>query len=87
MSHSLPLTPPTTLNPATLPVIHPAIHPAILAKELNKTFDKTNSVNDLTFTIQQGESVAFLGPNGAGKSTTIKMISGILTPTSGTATL
>lgn len=42
-----------------------------------------HAVNDLNFTIEKGEIVAFIGPNGAGKSTTVKMMSGILTPTSG----
>ncbi len=43
------------------------------------------AVNDLSFDLQPGESVAFLGPNGAGKSTTIKILCGILTPSSGAA--
>lgn len=43
----------------------------------------TYAVENLSFSIQQGEVVAFLGPNGAGKSTTIKMLCGILSPTSG----
>ncbi|MCW6653566.1 ATP-binding cassette domain-containing protein [Aerococcaceae bacterium NML210727] len=43
----------------------------------------TEVVKAINFNIQQGEVVGFLGPNGAGKSTTIKMLSGILTPTSG----
>ncbi len=42
-----------------------------------------NAVNDISFTIEKGEIVAYIGPNGAGKSTTVKMLSGILTPTSG----
>jgi ABC-2 type transport system ATP-binding protein len=42
-----------------------------------------NAVQDLNLSIQKGECIAFIGPNGAGKSTTIKMLSGILTPTSG----
>ena len=42
-----------------------------------------HAVNDLTFHIDKGEIVGFIGPNGAGKSTTIKMMSGILTPTKG----
>ena len=41
------------------------------------------AVDHISFTIQPGEAVAFLGPNGAGKTTTIKMLTGILTPTSG----
>ncbi|MCU0315032.1 MAG: ATP-binding cassette domain-containing protein [Fimbriimonadaceae bacterium] len=45
------------------------------------------AVTDITFSIQPGEIVGFLGPNGAGKTTTIKMLSGILFPTSGKATV
>lgn len=41
------------------------------------------AVDDVSFTINQGEIVGYIGPNGAGKSTTIKMLTGILTPTSG----
>lgn len=41
------------------------------------------AVNDISFSIERGEIVAYIGPNGAGKSTTVKMMSGILTPTSG----
>lgn len=41
------------------------------------------AIEDLSFSIAQGETVAFIGPNGAGKSTTIKMLTGILHPTSG----
>ena len=48
--------------------------------------DKTfKAVQDLSFDLLPGESVAFLGPNGAGKSTTIKILCGILAPTSGSA--
>lgn len=43
------------------------------------------SVDDLSFHIGKGEIVGFVGPNGAGKSTTIKMLTGILKPTEGTA--
>lgn len=42
------------------------------------------AVKDISFTIKKGEIVGYIGPNGAGKSTTIKMMSGIMTPTSGT---
>lgn len=42
-----------------------------------------NAVNDVTFSIKKGEIVGYIGPNGAGKSTTIKMLSGILKPDSG----
>lgn len=43
-----------------------------------------HAVSNVSFTIGRGEKVAFIGPNGAGKSTTIKMLTGILSPTSGT---
>lgn len=43
-----------------------------------------NAVNDISFGVEQGEIIGFVGPNGAGKSTTIKMITGILSPSGGT---
>jgi ABC-2 type transport system ATP-binding protein len=45
------------------------------------------AVNDINFTVKQGEMVGYIGENGAGKSTTIKMLTGILTPTSGQITV
>jgi ABC-2 type transport system ATP-binding protein len=48
---------------------------------------EVEAVKGINLTIQQGEFVGFLGPNGAGKTTTLKMLSGILHPTSGTATV
>lgn len=61
---------------------------SIEAKNITKVFgDKNNfiAVDDLSFHLVPGESVAFLGPNGAGKSTTIKILCGILNPSSGVA--
>lgn len=52
---------------------------------LTKKFGSFTAVNNVSFTATQGEVVGFLGPNGAGKSTTMKMITGFLAPTSGTA--
>ncbi|MGI8975911.1 MAG: ABC transporter ATP-binding protein [Thermomicrobiales bacterium] len=49
--------------------------------------DTVNAVSDITFDIQPGEMVGYIGQNGAGKSTTIKMLCGILVPTSGSATV
>ncbi len=43
------------------------------------------AVDEVSFTIEAGEVVGFLGPNGAGKTTTLKMLSGLLSPTSGVA--
>ena len=51
---------------------------------LTKSFGTITAVNGVSFTVGQGEVLGFLGPNGAGKSTTMKMITGFLTPTSGT---
>jgi ABC-2 type transport system ATP-binding protein len=50
-----------------------------------KTLRELTAVSDLDLHIQQGEKVAFIGPNGAGKSTTLKMLCGLLRPTSGKA--
>jgi ABC-2 type transport system ATP-binding protein len=52
---------------------------------LVKAFGTHRAVNDISFTIQEGEVFGLLGPNGAGKSTTIKMLTTLLSPTSGQA--
>ncbi len=51
---------------------------------LSPAYEERRAVDDVSFSIEPGESVGYLGPNGAGKSTTIKMLTGILVPTSGT---
>lgn len=48
---------------------------------------EVHAVRDVSFTIDEGEMVAFLGPNGAGKTTTLKLLSGLIVPTSGSATV
>lgn len=53
-------------------------------QKLTKSFGSILAVDGVSFTVGQGEVLGFLGPNGAGKSTTMKMITGFLTPTSGT---
>lgn len=50
---------------------------------LRPRYKTVNAVSDISFDIKRGESVAFLGPNGAGKTTTIKMLTGLIHPTSG----
>ena len=48
-----------------------------------REYEIKRAVDDVSFTVGDGELVGYVGPNGAGKSTTIKMLSGILTPTAG----
>jgi ABC-2 type transport system ATP-binding protein len=57
--------------------------PAIQTAGLTKQFDSFTAVDDLSLTVHQGEIFGFLGPNGAGKTTTIRMLLGLLAPTSG----
>jgi ABC-2 type transport system ATP-binding protein len=56
-------------------------------KNLTKRFGNFTAVDDLSLTVSPGEILGFLGPNGAGKTTTIKMMTGILKPTRGTAVI
>ncbi len=60
---------------------------AITVKTLHKTFGDFTAVKDVSFDAAEGEVLSLLGPNGAGKSTTISMLSGLLEPTSGDATI
>lgn len=56
---------------------------AALRSLVRRKTREVKAVNDITFQVTQGEIVGFLGPNGAGKTTTLKMLSGLLYPTSG----
>ena len=56
-------------------------------KNLKKCFGDFQAVKGVSFSVKEGEVLGFLGPNGAGKSTTMRMITGFLPPTSGTAVL
>jgi viologen exporter family transport system ATP-binding protein len=68
---------------------------AISTHELSKEFSagrgrdrrRVEAVRDITFSVERGERLAYIGPNGAGKSTSIKMLTGILHPTRGEATV
>lgn len=53
----------------------------------HREFKEVHAVENVSFRIDQGEMVAFLGPNGAGKTTTLKLLSGLIFPTAGTATV
>jgi len=59
----------------------------ISCSQLTKRFGAVTAVNSLSLVVAKGTICAFLGPNGAGKSTTVKMLSGLLAPTSGHATV
>jgi ABC-2 type transport system ATP-binding protein len=59
----------------------------ISVNHLTKRYASQLAVDDLTFDIPGGQIVGFLGPNGAGKSTTLKMLTGMIEPTSGSATI
>ncbi len=56
-------------------------------ENLTKKFGRFTAVNSISFSVKKGEIFGFLGPNGAGKSTTIRMLCGILKPTSGSGTV
>jgi ABC-2 type transport system ATP-binding protein len=59
----------------------------IEARSLSKNFGSIVAVDSLSFEVGSGEVLGFLGPNGAGKSTTMKMLTGFLAPSAGTATI
>ncbi|MGP8010633.1 MAG: ABC transporter ATP-binding protein [Acidimicrobiales bacterium] len=61
--------------------------PVLEARELVKRFGDLTAVKGVSFTIERGESFGFLGPNGAGKTSTMRMISAVSQPTSGSLTI
>src|SRR5262245_52213739 len=61
--------------------------PAIAARELTRRFGKLTAVDHVTLEIPRARIYGFLGPNGSGKSTTIRMLCGLLRPTSGECTV
>jgi ABC-2 type transport system ATP-binding protein len=70
-----PLSPPSTLHPL----------PAIVARDLTRRFGTFTAVDRISFSVDAGEVFGFLGANGAGKTTAIRMLTGLLAPTSGEA--
>ncbi len=65
----------------------PELENAVVIENLVKRFGEFVAVDSLNLTVRKGEVFGFLGPNGAGKSTTIRMLCGLLTPTSGRASV
>ena len=61
--------------------------PMIEARGLSKFYGPFVAIQDVTFTVPKGQVAAFLGPNGAGKSTTMKILTGFLAPSEGSATI
>ena len=59
----------------------------IHASDLTKVFGKSAAVDHISFDVQKGEIFGFLGPNGAGKTTTTRMLTGVIPPDTGTATI
>ena len=77
---------PSSVSPA--PSSSPAqTGPAVHTDKLTKLFGAIKAVDGVTFDINRGEVFGVLGPNGSGKTTTIRMLCGLLTPTSGAATV
>ena len=60
---------------------------AIVLNELTKHYGKDRGINNLSFSVNQGEFFGFIGPNGAGKSTTIRTLMGLIRPTGGSASI
>lgn len=61
--------------------------PVIVVKDLKKSYGKTEVLNGISFSVEQGTMLALLGPNGAGKTTTVKILSTLLPADGGTVTL
>jgi ABC-2 type transport system ATP-binding protein len=65
------------------PLVSATLQPSIVTRSLTRKFGDFTAVDDVNLEVAPGQFFGFLGPNGAGKSTTIKMLTGLLAPTSG----
>lgn len=61
--------------------------PVIVLNELTKSYGKHRGIENISFSVKEGEIFGFIGPNGAGKSTTIRTLMGLLKPTGGSASI
>jgi len=76
---------PLTMDIQTSSTVHrPSSNIAVSVSGLTKSFGDFTAVNNISFRVKEGEIFGFLGPNGSGKTTTIRMLCGLLPPTSGT---
>lgn len=82
MADNLLMTPQIRVSSATY-----SPETILRVQDLTKMYGKRRVVDTLTFEIQRGEIFGFLGPNGAGKTTTVRMLFGLVTPTSGTISI
>ena len=77
--------PTVSTTPAVQSVASPAKAPAILTRQLTKRYGALTALDSLDLQLEAGDVFGFIGPNGAGKSTTMKILAGLLSPTSGMA--
>ena len=63
------------------------LKPLLEISHLTKRYRSTTAVDNVTFTIEPGQSLGLLGPNGAGKTTTLRAVHGLLRPTSGSVSV
>src|SRR5947209_5467113 len=63
------------------------VAPVLVARDLSKWYGPFQALRSVSFALSRGEIVGFLGPNGAGKSTTMKILTGYVAPTAGSATI
>jgi ABC-2 type transport system ATP-binding protein len=75
------------IDTGSVPGAAPSAEPVVRIDHLGKRFGEFTAVDDLCLELYPGEILALLGPNGAGKTTTIRMLMGILQPSSGTASV
>ncbi len=79
--------PSVSVSPTPAPPPAPRSDLAVVITNLTRQFGEFTAVDNISLTVKRGEIFGFLGPNGSGKTTTIRMLCGLLPPTSGTGTV